>query len=208
MSNTSWHKKFLHETYSSMSDRDIVEAILKRDKDVTAFYLYQKCYPLFKAVFCNYYTDCESCIEFINDIYVYILTPSKSTGLCKLEGFRFECSLPLWLKEVSIFYCYARYRRKTKEEAFLQTYSDRLKKEDQSVDIDFTKIEKEDIEKLASYMSNSRYAEIIRLFYIENKTNEEVADILGMSKANLYNKHILAKNMFAKILRKEELRYE
>lgn len=29
------------------------------------------------------------------------------------------------------------------------------------------------------------------------------ADYIGMSKANLYNKHILAKNMFAKILRKE-----
>ena len=67
---------------------------------------------------------------------------------------------------------------------------------------------RQNVRWIQSYMSNSRYAEIIRLFYIENKTNEEVADILGMSKANLYNKHILAKNMFAKILRKEELRYE
>ena len=131
------------------------------------------------------------------------MTPSRTTGLNKLQGFRHECSLFLWLKEVCIYYCYARYRRKSKEDALLQDYADRLKRETQSIDIDFSKIEKEDILKLISYMSNSRYADIIRLYYVENKTNDEVAEILGMSKANLYNKHLLAKNMFAKILRKE-----
>lgn len=192
-----------HNTLSAMSDKEIVTAILNRDKQITGMFLYKKCYPLFHSLYKNYYTDCESCIEFINDIYLYIMTPSQSTGLNKLQGFRYECSLPLWLKEVCIYYCYARYKRKTQEEAFLKTYTDRLKEESQSINIDFTQIEKEDILKLISYMSNSRYAEIIRLFYVENKTNDEVAEILGMSKANLYNKHILAKEMFAKILRKE-----
>ena len=188
---------------SAMSDQEIVTAILERNKNVTSLFLYKKCYPLFYAIYRNYYTDCESCIEFINDIYLYIMNPSRATGLNKLQGFRHECSLLLWLKEVCIYYCYARYRRKSREETLLQTYADRLKAETQSIDIDFSKIEKEDILKLISYMSNSSYAEIIRLYYVENKTNDEVAEILGMSKANLYNKHILAKNMFAKILRKE-----
>lgn len=191
------------EYIDNLTDREVVDAILSRDTRISRLYLYEKCYPLFKAIFNNYYTDCESCAEFINDIYLYIMTPSKTTGFNKLQGFRFECTLSLWLKEVCIFYCYARYSRKTKEEAFLQTYADRLKEESQSIDIDFSKIEKEDIVKLTSYMSNSRYAEIIRLLYVEDMTNDEVAETLGMSKANLYNKHILAKNMFAKILRKE-----
>lgn len=191
------------EYIDNLTDREVVDAILNKDTRITRLYLYVKCYPLFKAIFNNYYTDCESCIEFINDIYLYIMTPSKATGLNKLQGFRYECSLPLWLKEVCIYYCYARYSRKTKEESFLQTYADRLKEESQSIDIDFSKIEREDILKLISYMNNSRYADIIRLFYVENKTNDEVAEILNMTKANLYNKHILAKDMFAKILRKE-----
>ena len=44
----------------------IVNAILLRDQKVTQQYLYVKCYPLFKSVYDNYYTDCQSCIEFIN----------------------------------------------------------------------------------------------------------------------------------------------
>lgn len=198
----SFHRK-TQDIISNMSDKEIVSAILKRNKDVTYLFLYKKCYPLFKAIFINYYTDCESCMEFINNIYLYIMTPSKSTGINKLQGFRYECALTLWIKQVCIYYCYARYKRKTKEETFLQTYADRLKEESHSINVDFSKIERDDILKLLSYMSNSRYAEIIRLFYVENKTNDEVAEILGMSKSNLYNKHILAKEMFAKILRKE-----
>ena len=52
-----------------LSDRDIVDAILRRDARVTRIYFYEKYYPLFKARFDEYYTDCETCIEFINQIY-------------------------------------------------------------------------------------------------------------------------------------------
>ena len=40
---------------------------------------------------------------------------------------------------------------------------------------------------------------------LEEKSNEETAEILGMSMDNYYNKHKLAKEQFAKILRKEGL---
>lgn len=189
--------------FSQLSDREIVNAILKRDREVTKHFLYIRCYPLFKSVYDNYYTDCCSCVEFINDIYIYVMTVSESTGHCKLQDFRFECSLTLWIKEVCIFYCYARYRRKKREIIGRQAYTDRLKGEQASMNIDLAQMERDDIMRLIAFMRNSRYAEIIRLFYVENKTNEEVAEILGISKANLYNKHILAKDMFAAVLRKE-----
>lgn len=69
-----------------LSDREIVRAILDRDTRVTKEFLYRKCYPLFKAVFDKYYTDCQTCFELINEIYVYIMIPQKMSGISKLAA--------------------------------------------------------------------------------------------------------------------------
>ncbi len=61
------------------SDQEIAQAILSRDTLMTKEYLYRKCYPLFKAIYDRYYTDCENPIELINEIYVYILMPHRET---------------------------------------------------------------------------------------------------------------------------------
>lgn len=53
---------------NTQTDREIVAALLRRDRDITEAYLYHKCYPLFKYCFDHYYTDCTSCTEFINEI--------------------------------------------------------------------------------------------------------------------------------------------
>jgi hypothetical protein len=45
----------------------------------------------------------------------------------------------------------------------------------------------------------------MELRYIEEKTNEETAIVLGMTMDNYYNKHRLAKAQFSNILRKEGL---
>ena len=52
-------------------------------------------------------------------------------------------------------------------------------------------------------MPNKRYAELIRLKYLELKTNEETAIALGMTMDNYYNKHKLAKEQYERIFRKE-----
>ena len=53
-------------------------------------------------------------------------------------------------------------------------------------------------------MPNKRYRNIIRLRYLEQKTNEETAEALGMTMDNYYNKHKLAKAQYEKVCRKEE----
>lgn len=55
------------------TDQEIAQAILRRDTFITKAYLYRKCYPLFKAIYDKYYTDCENPIELINEIYVYTM---------------------------------------------------------------------------------------------------------------------------------------
>ena len=102
------------ESTEMENDRLIVESLLLRDPHVTQQYLYIKCYPLFKSIFDNYYTDSQSCIEFVNEIYLHLMTPDRETGLCKLQSFQFSSTLTTWIKMVAIYYCYGRYRRKQK----------------------------------------------------------------------------------------------
>ena len=97
-----------------MTDQQIVSGLLDRDKDVTRAFLYIQCYPLFKSIFEHYFTDCDNCIEFINEMYIYIMSPQSNSGLCKLESFRFESSLYTWVKTVCLYYCYARFEERNR----------------------------------------------------------------------------------------------
>lgn len=187
----------------------IVHAILLRDQEVTQHYLYIKCYPLFKAVYDNYYTDCQTCVEFIHDIYIHLMTPHKDKGICKLQSFHFNSTLTTWLKTVAVYYCYERYRRKlkipfVKEKTGTDSYqSDRFSQYASSMYTEEPLMHCDDLETILSMMPNKRYSMIIRLRYLEGMSNEETAISLGMSLDNFYNKHMRAKKQFNDIIKKE-----
>ena len=63
---------------------------------------------------------------------------------------------------------------------------------------------REDVLAILKLMPNKRYSELIRLRYLEEYTNEETAEALGMTMENYYNKHKLAKAQYIRIYRKEE----
>ncbi len=187
-------------------DIAIAQSILKRDGKVTREYLYRKCYPMFKSIYNNYFTDSSDVYEFINEIYILILTPSKDTGRCQLDNFRGESTLSTWLKTACLFYCYHRYDRKNRipiVEMPNDDYGDRLLDNSYSTTMNTSSIDRSDLEVVISTMTNERYRNIIRLRYIERKSNEETAEALGMSMTNYYNKHKLAKEQFVSALKKE-----
>lgn len=190
------------------TDRAIVDAILHRDSKITIDFFYTRCYPLFKSVYDNYYTDCSSCIEFINEIYIHIMTPDKETGVCKLRKFRFESTFFTWLKTVCVFYCYKRFSRKSQMETerisdFFDDDGVRLPVTSDSYNIE-DQLQRDDVETILRLMPNRRYSMLIDLKYIKGLSNEETANMLGMNMNTFYNKHKCAKEQFIKTLRKEE----
>lgn len=192
-----------YERIESLSDQEIVSAILNRNAEITKLFLYQKCLPLFSSIFSKYYTDCNNVKEFIDEIYVYILTPNKDTGICKLANFGFRCTLTMWLKIVATNFCHQLYahRINTVDEA-----NDSLSfSEEDYEDIDIASINRSDVRKLICMMPNKRYMMLIEYRYLHEKSNEETAELLEMSMANYYNKHKLAKKQLVGILKKEGL---
>lgn len=196
-------------------DLETAQAILHRDEAVTKRYLYQQCYPLFKSIYDNYYTDCACCKEFIDEIYITVLSPSKVTGKCQLENYRGESTLAKWLKTVSLYYCYAKFNLKQRMPVYeplpLSTEKDGCDDEQGdrsdtiygSSEIDFSGMNRADVEALLSMMPNTRYRNIIRLLYLEQKTHKETAEFLGMTMDNYYNKRILAEKQYRQVCRKE-----
>lgn len=194
-----------------VEDLFYAKEIIERDQKVTCYYLYNKCYPLFKSIYDNYYTDCETVVEFINEIYTLILTPSEETGHCQLQNFRGESTLATWLKTTCLFYCYRKYKRRKEIDIIDLSprddddddYGDRILNNSCSTTFDMSSINRMDVETLLNRMTNKRYREIIRLRYVEGMDNEETAEALCMTMANFYNKHKLAKEQFISVLGKE-----
>lgn len=192
-------------------DLEIAQALIRKDEYITRTFFFGQCYPLFNSIYKRYYTDCDSCMEFINEIYILILTPGKKTHHCQLENYRGESTLTSWLKATCLYFCYARFKKKSKidiaNEASLSKNetisSDRFATLLNSIGIDESSINHHDIDQLLASMGNERYREIIRLFYVEMYSNEEVAQMLDLSMSNFYNKKILAKDQFRNVLIKE-----
>lgn len=193
-------------------DLAIAQAILERDESLTKRYLYQQCYPLFKSIYDSYYTDCNSCLEFISEIYVLIMTPSKKTGRCRLMSYRGESTLTQWLKVVCKFYCYSQFEQKNKRpitESMSKTESgkskpsDRKRFDEPSIKEDLGVLHHSDVEAILGLMPNLRYSRLIRLRYVDSMTDKETAEALGMTMDNYYNKHKRAKEMFLKTLGEE-----
>lgn len=193
-------------------DLKIAQALIARDGIVTRKYLYQKCYPLFKSIYDNYYTDCINCKEFIDEIYIVVLAPSKVTGRCQMENFRGESTLATWLKSACLYYCYSKFEIKSRmpvhekliDSSGKENIDDRLGSKYGSVEIELDSLNRQDALTILAQMPNKRYSKLIRLRYLEQKSNEETAKELGMTMDNYYNKHKLAKAQFACALRKEE----
>lgn len=191
----------------------IAKALIARDNIVTKKYLYIQCYPLFKSIFERYYTDCATCKDFIDEMYLVVLSPSKTTGKCQMENFKGESTLTKWLKTACLFYCYAKFEKRLPtvdivkfngEDADSDSdANDRFIDKRNSINIDFSSINRTDVERILCLMPNIRYRNLIRMRYLEQKSNEETAEALGMSMDNYYNKHKLAKEQYIRVWRKE-----
>ena len=199
---------FHDKTEQTNGDQLIVSGLLAHDEQLTRDFFYRRCYPLFKSVYDNYFTDAEDCIEFISDIYLHIMMPNPDTGRCKLQDFSFRSTLFTWLKTVCLFYCYKKFERKEKMPTdpivdFFDEEGVRIDTLGESILSDNPSLDRADVETILRLMPNRRYSMLIRLRYLEEHTNEETAELMGMNMNTFYNKHKLSKEQYQRTLLKE-----
>lgn len=208
--NFSFSKKGFNDSrmrIDNYTDPEIVKAILNSDTLITKEYLYRECYPLFKAIYDKYYTDCEPPVELINEIYVYILMPHRETHRSKLQDFGFRCTLTMWLKIVVENYCHQIFAKRIPKEQNFDGEDDSFERIADSVEIEINNLRMEDdqktVQKILNQIPNARYRRLIELRYLQEKTNEETVAALNMKIDSYYPKHKLAKAQLYMALKKE-----
>lgn len=161
-----------------MTDCDIIEGLIARDKRVTEDFFFRRCRPLFRKIIhliYNYEVDYN---EFVNDIYIYLMEDDGR----KLRNFQYRSSIYQWLRVVAIRYFI------NKRDALIENNSLNAlyKKDEQIVENEQTSA-KDDLERLFCQMSNERYVYVIRKIILEDMEPETLAQEMGITAANLYN---------------------
>ncbi len=202
------------ETKIFKEDLEIAKAILNRDVKVTMQYMYTDCYPMFKAFYNRYYTDCQNCREFIDSIYVLIMTPGVKSKKSPLSNFRGESSLKTWLRNATLTYCYHCFKKKINTielpSGASETEGIDLDKFVGTASIDMSELNRMDEEAIMKLilrrMPNKRYSQLLSLYMLDKMPHADIAAKMGMSMPNYYNKRKSAKDQYEQI--KKELNYE
>lgn len=195
-----------------LTDKEIIEGLIRRDNFVTNKYFLVKYRPLFiktaNAIF-DYKIDID---ELINDLYLYLMKDDAE----KLRSFEGRCTFGSWLKIVTIrFFNGLKKSDKVIEDVSKEPLYEKNVKENTFTMNNVTTTEaKHDVERLFKLMIDShpkkreeytRYVSVIRALVLDDKEPEHVAMFMGISVDNLYNIKKRAMLALAKVAVKEEL---
>lgn len=200
-----WIKLYLIYHYgkiNNMTDREIVSFLIAREPKVTAQFFFKDCRPLLLSVIRRVFgTQIVDYDEVISEIYVLLMENDAK----KLRSFKFESTLYQWLKIIAIRHC---LQLKNKAKVIDNESQEPLINSGREFSSTESSQARIDMETLLRQMKNQRYALVIRLLMIDDRTPEEVARRLCVTVDNLYNIKRRAIQALAEVALKDKKHYE
>lgn len=165
-----------------MTDKEIINGLIRRDNRITDYFL-NKYRPLFKsaiALIFDYHVDEDECI---NELYLYLMKNDAE----KLKSFQNRSTFGYWLKKVVIrFFKDIKDAGKVIDDKSEEPLFDKTGIADYNNAVSAIDA-REDLEHLFLLMNNERYVAVLRTLVIEDKDPEQIAAVMGITVANLYN---------------------
>ena len=184
-----------------MTDQEIISSLIAHDPKVTAQFFFKDCRPLFlsviRRVFGTHIVDYD---EIISELYILLMENDAK----KLRSFKFESTLYQWLK-TTIRHCLL---LKSKAKVIDNESQEPLNNSHRELSSAESSQARMDMETLLRQMKNQRYALVIRLLMIEDKTPEDVARQLCVTVDNLYNIKRRAILALTEVALKDKKHYE
>lgn len=191
-----------HHLNTPMTDQEIISSLIAHDPKVTAQFFFKDCRPLFisiiRRVFGNQIVDYD---EIISELYVLLMENDAR----KLRTFKHESTLFQWLKTIAVRHCLELKRR---GKVIDNESQEPLVNSGKNLSYVESSQAKMDVESLLRQMNNQRYALVIHLLMIEEKSPEEVAKQLSITVANLYNIKRRAMKALVEVALKDKGSYE
>lgn len=186
----------IKKTVASMTDRELVDALLSRDNSVTADFMFKDMRGTFDRYYRQYSTDCGSTDEFINHIYCLIMSPGGSTHRCGLQTYRYETPLRAWLGTVCRNYCNHVYKRRS-EVPYPAGMAELTMAE-----MDLKWMDRADVRSVLGHL-RERHAKVIEYRYLKDMTIDETALALKVTRANCDKILSRARKEFADVFLKD-----
>lgn len=191
-----------HHLNTPMTDQEIISSLIAHDPKVTAQFFFKDCRSLFisiiRRVFGNQIVDYD---EIISELYVLLMENDAR----KLRTFKYESTLFQWLKTIAVRHCLELKRR---GKVIDNESQEPLVNSGKNLSYVESSQAKMDVESLLRQMNNQRYALVIHLLMIEEKSPEEVAKQLSITVANLYNIKRRAMKALVEVALKDKRSYE
>lgn len=165
-----------------MTDRQITDALIIRDEQVTRQFFFKDCRPLFMSIIRHVFSYEVDYDEFVNEFYLYLMEKDA----CRLRQFEGRSSIYQWMKIVAIRYFIAKRDRMIDMES-----DDSLIESEADGDVydckDGEVTARMDVESLFGMMPNKRYVYVIRRLLLDEAEAKTVAEELMTNVDNLYN---------------------
>lgn len=187
-----------------MTDKEIIEALISHDGEVTQQFFFKDCRPLFTSIIRHVFPYEVDYDEFVNELYIHLMEDDAY----KLKQFQGRSTLYQWMKVVAIRYFLAVRKRMTmiddsSKEPLLENC---IRKAEPECTEECTA--RMDIENLLVLMPNKRYVHVIRRLMIDEAETEDVAKELGTNVDNLYNIKRRAMSALTQVALKETCKHE
>lgn len=190
-----------------MTEQQIIQALINKDKDVTEDFFFRRCRPLFlsviRSVFDTIPVEYDECI---NSLYTLLMQNDAR----KLKSFKGESTIYNWLKTVTIRHFVAMKKEKVGD-LLVENDSNQIiasSVEDAAEDRDIARSSAHaDVERLINAMKNDRYRKVIRRSMLDEVEDAELAIEMGIRVENLYNIKRRAMAQLIQVSQKDILHY-
>lgn len=81
-----------------MTDQQIIQGLIDKDKQVTEEFFFERCKPLLCGIIITVFDHRADYDELVNELYFYLMADDAA----KLKGFQFRGSVCQWLKVLAI----------------------------------------------------------------------------------------------------------
>ena len=187
---------------NSMTEQQIIQALIARDERVTQQFFFKDCRPLFMSIMRHVFSYEVDYDEFVNEFYLYLMEDDAY----RLRQFQGRSSIYQWLKVIAIRYFVARRDSMIDMEP-KDTLSDSVI-QDEAVDEEGIVTAKMDVERLFALMPNKRYVYVIRRLVLQEAEPKTVAQELDTNVDNLYNIKKRAMAALTEVALKDIEKYE
>lgn len=163
-----------------MKENKIISGLIAHNDTITRQFFYQNCRPLFYKLIGNIFTTHVDYDELVNELYVHLMEDNAR----RLRSFNGDSSIYQWIKKVAynFFLDLKLHRRVIENESNDSLYE----KKDELVDSSEQEAQM-DVATLIDQIENERYRMVLQKVVIEGMDYDELSEITGLKKSNLYN---------------------